>query len=111
MANYSIAGCTCALSDAINFWIIQRCNAWPLYHLDALIITKTSRRCYDKAALTCQKCETARLAQEKRRQRDHQFDEERQAKQRAYLTGLIEIEDEIEHQKRLLASRTEEEGS
>jgi Cdc6-like AAA superfamily ATPase len=69
---------------------------------------KVSRRCYDKAAAICQKCEATRLAQEKRRQRDHQLDEERQAKQRKYLSSLLEIEDEIEHQKRLLSSRTEE---
>lgn len=69
---------------------------------------KVSRRCHDKAAAICQKCEATKQAQEKRRQRIHQLDEERQAKQRAYLTRLVEVEDEIEHQKRLLESRAEE---
>jgi DNA replication protein DnaC len=69
---------------------------------------KVSRRCHDKAAATCKKCEAAIRAQEKRRQRDHQLDQERQAKQRAYLARLFEIEDEIEHQKRLLKNRAEE---
>ncbi|KAF2995559.1 hypothetical protein E8E13_003761 [Curvularia kusanoi] len=67
----------------------------------------------DKTALLTEKehfkmkCEAAKRAQERRRQRDHKLDEERQAKQRAYLARLVEIEDEIEHQRRLLKSRTE----
>jgi hypothetical protein len=47
-------------------------------------------------------------AQEKRRQREHQLDEERQAKQRAYTLRLVEIEDEIEHQKRILKDQADE---
>lgn len=69
---------------------------------------KITRKCHNKAASVCQKCEDAIRAQEKRRQREHQLDEERKAKQRAYLMRLIEIEDEMEHQKRLLRDRAEE---
>jgi hypothetical protein len=42
-------------------------------------------------------------AAEKRRQRDYKLDQERQAKQQAYAARLIEIEDEIEHQKRIMS--------
>lgn len=69
---------------------------------------KYTRKCYDKAAVVCQKCDAARRAEEKRRQRDHELDQERQTKQRAYLAKLIEIEDEMEHQKRRLRHRDEE---
>ncbi|XPS80538.1 hypothetical protein M3J07_012514 [Ascochyta lentis] len=68
---------------------------------------KVSRKCHDKAAAVCKKCEAAMKALEKRRQRDHELDQEREAKQRAYLAKLVEIEDEIEHQKRLLKAQAE----
>ena len=68
---------------------------------------KISRRCHEKAAAICQKCEAAQRAQEKRRQRDHKLDQEREAKQQAYLARLVDIEDKIEHQKRLLKNRVE----
>ncbi|UPX21074.1 uncharacterized protein EKO05_0011278 [Ascochyta rabiei] len=71
---------------------------------------KVSRKCHDKAADVCKKCEAAIRAQEKRRQRDHELDQEREAKQRAYLAKLVEIEDEIEHQKRLLKVQAEVTG-
>jgi hypothetical protein len=69
-----------------------------------------TRKCHDKAAATCRKCEAEARAAEKRRQRDHNLDQERQAKQRAYAARLAEIEDEIEHQKNLLRHRTDEEN-
>jgi len=69
---------------------------------------KTTRKCHHQAAVHCRKCEAAVRAQEKKRQRDHKLDEERQAKQRAYLARLVEIEDEIEHQKRVLKEQAEE---
>ena len=69
---------------------------------------KTTRECHNKAAAHCQKCEAEVRAQEKRRQRDHKLDQQRQAKQRAYAARLIEIEDEIEHQKRILKDQDEE---
>ncbi|KAJ4343628.1 hypothetical protein N0V95_006636 [Ascochyta clinopodiicola] len=71
---------------------------------------KVSRKCYDKAAGVCKKCEATIRAQERRRQRDHELDQEREAKQRAYLAKLVEIEDEIEHQKRLLKVQAEVTG-
>jgi Cdc6-like AAA superfamily ATPase len=68
---------------------------------------KITRKCHDKAAAICQKCEAAQRAQEKRRQRDHKLDQEREAKQQAYLARLVDIEDKIEHEKRLLKNRAE----
>jgi hypothetical protein len=69
---------------------------------------KVTRKCHDKAAALCRKCEAEAKAAEKRRQRDYKLDQERQAKQHAYADRLSEIEDEIEHQKRLLGDRAEE---
>ena len=71
---------------------------------------KLTRKCHDKAAAICRKCEAEARAQEKRRQRDYKLDKERQAKQQAYAARLAEIEDEIEHQKRVLSDRTDEEN-
>jgi hypothetical protein len=68
---------------------------------------KITRKCHDKAAAICQKCEAAQRAQEKRRQRDHKLDQEREAKQQAYLARLVDIEDKIEHEKRLLKNHAE----
>ena len=66
------------------------------------------RKCHDKAAETCRKCDAEARAQEKRRQRDYKLDQERQAKQQAYASRLAEIEDEIEHQKRVLKNQNDE---
>ncbi len=63
---------------------------------------KITRKCHDKAATTCRKCEADARAQEKKILRDFKLDQERQAKQQAYAAQLAEIEDEIEHHKRIL---------
>ncbi|KAJ4366237.1 hypothetical protein N0V83_007873 [Neocucurbitaria cava] len=67
-----------------------------------------TRKCHDKAAAACQKCEAEVRAQEKKRQRDYKLDQERQKKQREYAARLAEVEDEIEHQKRILKDQAEE---
>jgi hypothetical protein len=67
-----------------------------------------TRKCHDKAAEHCQKCEAELRAQEKKRQQDHELDERRQAKQRAYAARLAEIEEEIEHQRRILKDQADE---
>ncbi|KAF2713834.1 P-loop containing nucleoside triphosphate hydrolase protein [Pleomassaria siparia CBS 279.74] len=70
---------------------------------------QVSRKCHDKAAAAvCHKCEAEARRLEKRRQRDHKLDQERQTKQKAYAARLAEVEDEIEHQKRLLKDQNEE---
>ncbi|KAL1795343.1 hypothetical protein ACET3X_007159 [Alternaria dauci] len=69
---------------------------------------KTTRKCHEKAAAHCRKCEAEVRAQEKRRQREHELDQEREAKQRAYHARLQEIDEEIQHQKRILKEQAEE---
>ena len=69
---------------------------------------KYTRECWDRPADACKKCAAKTRAKEERRRRDHQLEEERQAKQRAYLARLVKIEDEIAHQKRLLQNRNEQ---
>jgi hypothetical protein len=66
------------------------------------------RKCYNKAAASCQKCAADAVAEKKRRERDHKLDQERQKNQQAYAARLVEIEDEIEHQKRQLGDRVKE---
>jgi hypothetical protein len=71
---------------------------------------KITRKCYDKAAMTCRKCEAEAKAAVKRQQRDYKLDQDRQAKQQAYAVRLNEIQDEIEHQERLMSDRAEEQN-
>jgi hypothetical protein len=70
---------------------------------------KNTRQCHNQAAAICKKCQAENLAQEKRLQRNFRLDEERRAKQQAYANKLAEIQDEIEHQQRVLRDRVEEE--
>jgi hypothetical protein len=67
-----------------------------------------TRKCYNIAAAVCKKCEAEAKAKEKKRQRDFKLDQERQAKQDEYARRLAEIEDEINHQKRLLRDQADE---
>jgi SpoVK/Ycf46/Vps4 family AAA+-type ATPase len=69
---------------------------------------RTTRKCHEKAAVHCRKCEAEVRAREKKRQRDHELDREREVKQRAYAARLVEIEEEIEHQKRVLKEQAED---
>lgn len=69
---------------------------------------KITRACHDKAAAICHKCEAEARAARKRQERNHELDQERQAKQQAYAARLAEIEDEIEHQRSLLKNRAQE---
>lgn len=67
-----------------------------------------NRRCHDIAATTCRRCEAEAKLEAKKRQRDYDLDQEREAKRQAYATQLAEIEDEIEHQKRVLKDQGDE---
>ena len=69
---------------------------------------KISRVCHDKAATACKTCEAEAQLKEKKERRDHDLDRVRQAKQRAYARQLAELNDEIEHQKRLLKNHAED---
>jgi hypothetical protein len=66
---------------------------------------KLFRKCYEISAASCRRCEADAGAQEKRRQREQELDEERQANQQVYAARLAEIEDEIRHQNRQLSDR------
>lgn len=66
------------------------------------------RKCHDKAAASCRKCDAETRQQEIKRRRDHKLDQERQARQTAYAMKLAEIQDEIDHEKRLLKDRQDE---
>jgi hypothetical protein len=66
------------------------------------------RKCYNNAAALCRKCADDAVAEKKRQERDHKLDQERQKNQQAYTARLVEIEDEIEHQKRQLGDRVKE---
>ncbi|EPS44029.1 hypothetical protein H072_1969 [Dactylellina haptotyla CBS 200.50] len=67
-----------------------------------------SRKCHDKAAASCRKCEAEDREKERKQQRDHKLDQERLAKQVAYARKLAEIEDEIDHQNRLLREKRDD---
>ncbi|KAF1998618.1 P-loop containing nucleoside triphosphate hydrolase protein [Amniculicola lignicola CBS 123094] len=69
---------------------------------------KISRKCHDKASEKCRICEAEVRQKERKLKRDHKLDEERRAKQAAYAKRLAEMEDEIEHQKRILKDQSEE---
>jgi hypothetical protein len=69
---------------------------------------KTSHKCHDKTAVTCRRCEAEARTKEKRQRRDHELDQARQAKQRAYAIQLAEIDDEIEHEKRMMKDKADE---
>ncbi|KAF2189155.1 P-loop containing nucleoside triphosphate hydrolase protein [Zopfia rhizophila CBS 207.26] len=69
---------------------------------------KISRRCHDKNAAICRKCEAEARKQEEKRQRDHELDQQREAKQRAYTNELAELQAEIEQQRRLMKDDSDE---
>jgi hypothetical protein len=71
---------------------------------------KLTSKCHNKAALLCKKCEAEARAKKERQERDYKLDQERQAKQQVYASQLAEIEGEIEHQKRILRDRTDEQN-
>ncbi|KAF2260255.1 P-loop containing nucleoside triphosphate hydrolase protein [Lojkania enalia] len=70
---------------------------------------KITRKCHDVAAAICKRCEAEASKREKKRQRDHKLEQERQAKQQAYASKLAEIQNEIDHQKSLLKNQADEE--
>jgi hypothetical protein len=81
---------------------------------EAIIVTtcpqkhRIKRKCHDIAAALCQRCEKEAGEKGKSRQRDYKLDQERQAKQDDYARRLAEIQDEINHQKRLLKDKADE---
>ncbi|KAF2205315.1 P-loop containing nucleoside triphosphate hydrolase protein [Delitschia confertaspora ATCC 74209] len=69
---------------------------------------KLSRLCHESKSSSCPKCDTETRAEEKRKQRDHLLDLERERKQKVYADALAEIQYEVEHQKRLLREKLDD---
>lgn len=67
-----------------------------------------SHACHDKPASSCPKCQQEKLEQERKRKRDHEIDQERKARQRAYAASLAKLDDEMENQKRALVHEAED---
>lgn len=68
---------------------------------------KIIRKCHDKSAMVCRKCDAETRAREKRIRRDYELDKARQEKQRAYAAQLAELDSEIEHHKRMRKDQAE----
>ena len=68
---------------------------------------KTSRPCFKKDN-TCGVCEAEDRKRELRRQRDQKLELERETKQKEYARQLIELQDEIRHQRRILKDQSEQ---
>ncbi|KAI9764249.1 MAG: hypothetical protein M1839_005972 [Geoglossum umbratile] len=66
-----------------------------------------SWQCFQKGA-SCRVCDEEVRRLEKKRQRDHRLDAERQAKQREYARQLVDIEDEMAHERRIQRDRIEQ---
>ncbi|OJJ44977.1 hypothetical protein ASPZODRAFT_70336 [Penicilliopsis zonata CBS 506.65] len=69
---------------------------------------RVSQACVN-AKGNCTKCQKEDLAQERKRQRDTALDIERQRRQREYEIKLAELQDEIEHERRLQKDKRERE--
>ena len=69
---------------------------------------KVSRKCHDSAGAACRKCLAEARAKEKKRLREHELDQKREAKQLAYAAKLTELEAEIACQKRVLKDQADE---
>jgi len=54
-----------------------------------------------KQSVPCGKCEAEARKREAQRQRDHKLDLQRQANERAYAQKLIELDEEIAHERRV----------
>lgn len=68
---------------------------------------RVTRRCF-KAKSTCRKCEAEDDEKERIKQRDHELDMQREAKQKLYMQQLQEVQDEIALERRMLRDRAEQ---
>lgn len=66
-----------------------------------------TRPCFKKAS-TCRVCEAEDRRQELKRQRDHKLEVERETKQKEYARQLIELQDEIAHERRILRNQLDQ---
>ena len=67
----------------------------------------TSWPCYQKSS-ACKTCRAEDEKKEKKRQRDHRLEVERLTKQRQYEQKLQDVQDEIEHERRLTKDSSEQ---
>lgn len=68
---------------------------------------KQSRHCHETTS-PCWRCENEDRKQEQRKQRDLKLDAERETKRRNYASRLSNIQDKIDHERRLQRERYEE---
>lgn len=66
-------------------------------------------KCYQKAPGTCRKCDIEAEEAQRKKQRDHQLEIEREAKQLAYAKELAEIQVEKEYYQRLEREKLDDE--
>jgi hypothetical protein len=65
-------------------------------------------RCFKERPATCRKCDAETRVAEERRQRDHELELEREAKQREYAKQLADLQTEIAYQRRLLKDQSDQ---
>ncbi|KAM0712387.1 hypothetical protein Q7P37_011482 [Cladosporium fusiforme] len=66
-------------------------------------------RCWQGHPSSCRTCDAEDAAAAKRRKRDEQLDQARQRKQEAYANQLAQIQEEIDHQRRVVREQNEDE--
>ena len=69
---------------------------------------KESRECHSAAGATCRQCLAESRAKEERRQLELELDQKREANQLAHYIKLLKLENDIEHQKRILKDQAED---
>lgn len=69
---------------------------------------KFTWRCHDGRPATCPQCEFEAKEKERKAQRDLQLDQIRQKNQRAYAQQLIDLQDQIAHERRLRKEQNDE---
>lgn len=68
---------------------------------------RLSGPCFRKNSI-CRKCEAEDREKERKKQRDHQLDIERESRQKDYAKKLQELQDEIAHERQILKDREEQ---
>lgn len=69
---------------------------------------KLSWKCFKNRPAICPKCDAEAREQEKRRQRDHKLEADREAGQEAYAKKLADIQNEIEHYRRVMKYQSDD---
>lgn len=65
-------------------------------------------KCFKTRPASCRICDAETRALEERRQRDHELELEREAKQRAYTKQLADLKTQIAYQRRLLKDQSDQ---